>query len=118
MRVPFGRGGHPRLRLGLGLLASTMLCSAGSALAQDTPPQGGANAQNAGAEDEEIIVTAQKRAENLQNVPISIQTLATERLEELNVADFEDYSRLTPSVSYQTFQPGQTNVYIRGVASG
>jgi outer membrane receptor protein involved in Fe transport len=96
-----------------------MLCSTGSALAQDTQPQAGTERPERGSDDdEEIFVTAQKRTENLQNVPVSIQTLSTERLEELNVSDFEDYSRLTPSVSYQTLQPGQTNVYIRGVASG
>jgi len=67
---------------------------------------------------EEIIVTAQKRTENLQQVPVSIQALGTEKLEELNVADFDDYVKFLPSVSYQTFGPGFALVYMRGVASG
>ena len=51
-------------------------------------------------------------------MPISIQALGTQQLEELNVSNFQDYTQLLPSISYQTFQPGTTNVYIRGVASG
>ena len=116
------------------LLASTMLTAAGSAIAQTAPAVGTQGAQaapapspaqapasnsNASSEpSDEIIVTAQKREENLQNVPISIQALSTARLEQANVSNFNDYTKLTPSVSFQTAQPGVTNVYIRGVASG
>lgn len=39
---------------------------------------------------EEVIVTAQKRTENLQEVPLSIQAIGSERLEELHVKGFED----------------------------
>jgi iron complex outermembrane recepter protein len=105
---------------GLGLLTTTMLCGSGAALAQATPapadqPAAAAQDEN---QDNEIFVTAQKRSENLQNVPISIQALGGAQLEEQNVSNFQDYTRLLPSISYQTFQPGTTNVYIRGVASG
>lgn len=68
--------------------------------------------------DDEIVVTAQKREENLQNVPISIQALGTRKLDQLNVTNFEDFSKLLPSVSFQSSQPGVTTVYMRGVASG
>jgi outer membrane receptor protein involved in Fe transport len=106
-------------RAALGLFGSTILCSTGAAFAQPAQPAQPAPAA-APAEDngDVIIVTAQKRSENLQNVPISIQALGTQQLEDLNVANFQDYTRLLPSISYQTFQPGTTNVYIRGVASG
>ena len=67
---------------------------------------------------ENIIVTAQKRSEDIQDVPVSIQAIGNERLEQLNVADFEDYVRFLPSVSYQTTNPGFAQVYMRGVASG
>jgi iron complex outermembrane recepter protein len=66
----------------------------------------------------DIVVTAQRREESLQNVPISIQALGTQKLEQLNVASFNDYTRLLPSVSFQTSSPGNTTVYFRGVASG
>ncbi len=67
---------------------------------------------------DEIVVTAQKRSENLQNVPISIQVLGTKKLDQLDVANFNDFAKLLPSVTFQTVQPGQTEVYIRGVVSG
>jgi iron complex outermembrane recepter protein len=67
---------------------------------------------------EEIVVTAQKRTEDLQSVPLSIQAFSTQRLAELNVQRFDDYVRFLPSVSYQTFGPGFASVYMRGVASG
>jgi iron complex outermembrane recepter protein len=67
---------------------------------------------------EEIVVTAQKRSEDMQSVPISIQAFSTQRLQELNVQKFDDYVRFLPSVSYQTAGPGFAQVYMRGVASG
>ena len=45
-------------------------------------------------------VTAQKRTENLQDVPISIQVLGNQKLTEMNVSDFDDYAKLLPSLSY------------------
>ena len=70
---------------------------------------------------EEIIVTSQKRAENLQDVPISIQALGNQTLEELNVKNFNDYVRMLPSVSMQPALgsgSGFSAVYMRGIATG
>jgi outer membrane receptor protein involved in Fe transport len=67
---------------------------------------------------DDIIVTAQKRDENIQDVAISIQAIGTRRLDELNVTNFNEYTQLLPSVAFQTSQPGLTTVYMRGVASG
>ena len=55
---------------------------------------------------ENIVVTAQKRQEDIQDVPVSIQAIGNEQLEELNVADFDDYVKVLPSVTYQTAGPG------------
>lgn len=66
----------------------------------------------------EVVVTAQKRSEKLSSVPISIQALTTKKLDQLNISNFNDYAAQLPSVSFQTTQPGSTNVYVRGVASG
>ena len=63
-------------------LASSALYVA-PALAQDAPP-----ADDATVTDPEIIVTAQKRSESMQNVPISIQALSTKKLDELNISNF------------------------------
>jgi outer membrane receptor protein involved in Fe transport len=67
---------------------------------------------------EEITVTAQKREQNLQEVPISVQVLGAEQLEQLNISNFTDYVQYMPSVSFQSFGPGQTQIYMRGVADG
>ncbi len=91
------------------MMAGSILASA-PALAQD------AAEETVG--DDEIIVTAQKREENLQNVPISIQALSTRKLDQLGISDFNEFTKQLPSVSFQTSQPGSTTVYMRGVASG
>ena len=67
---------------------------------------------------EEIIVTAQKRSENLQDVPISVQVLGSEQLTDLNLSDFADYIEFLPTVSYISQRPGVSQVYMRGIASG
>jgi outer membrane receptor protein involved in Fe transport len=67
---------------------------------------------------EEVVVSAQKRDENLQNVPLSITALGTTKLEELHVQDFEDYAKFLPSVAYQSYGPGFARVFMRGVSSG
>jgi len=66
----------------------------------------------------EVVVTAQKRVENLQDVPLSIQAIGTKKLEEMNVTKFDDYAQLLPSVSFQSTGPSVEHVYMRGVASG
>ena len=48
----------------------------------------------------------QKRTENLQNVPISITAISTEKLEQLNVQNFDDYVKYLPSVAYQSYRRG------------
>ncbi len=72
----------------------------------------------AGAGLEEIIVTAQKRVEDAQKVPISIQVLGGEKLEQLQVSNFEDYAKFLPSMSFQTLGPGQAQIYFRGISGG
>lgn len=93
------------------LLATTMLASPawGQAAATADEPATGFD---------EIIVTAQKREQNLQDVPISIQALGTEKLDQLQAQAFDDYVRFLPSVTYQTSGPGTARVYFRGVSSG
>src|SRR5438270_3981446 len=67
---------------------------------------------------EEVVVTAEKRTENLQNVPVSITALGTEKLQELGVQNFDDYVKFLPSVAYQTGGPGFAKIYLPGTASG
>src|SRR5688572_29369231 len=67
---------------------------------------------------EEVVVSAQKRDESLQDVPLSIQAIGQEQLSELKVDDFGDYVKFLPNVSYQTYGPGCSRPYMRGVSSG
>lgn len=67
---------------------------------------------------EEIIVTAQKREQNLQDVPISVQVLGNQQLEQLNLDSFADYIEFLPTVSFQSARPGISQVYMRGIVSG
>jgi iron complex outermembrane receptor protein len=67
---------------------------------------------------EEVIVTAQKRTEDLQKVPISLTVLGAEQLQQHQVASFDDFVKLLPSVSFQSLGPGQSQLYFRGVSSG
>ena len=66
----------------------------------------------------EIVITATKREERLQNVPMSVQAIGTRRLDQLNISNFEEYTKQLPSVSFNTSQSGGTVVYMRGVATG
>lgn len=86
---------------------------AGAATAQ-TPPA----PASTGTQLEEIIVTAQKREQNLQDVPVSIQAIDTRKLEQLQVAHFDDYLKYLPSLSSQSYGPGQSQLYVRGVTNG
>ncbi|WP_404333643.1 TonB-dependent receptor [Sphingomonas sp. MMS12-HWE2-04] len=97
-----------------GLLASTALSLPAMAQAQDAQ----SSASDLPPDQEEIVVTAQKRDENIQSVPISIQAIGTRKLDQLNISNFNEYTQLLPSVAFQTTQPGSTTVYMRGVASG
>jgi iron complex outermembrane recepter protein len=90
-------------------VASALLACMPAAYAQER------TAENAGLE--EIVVTATKRAENLQDVPISIQALGTAKLEQLHVTNFDDYALFLPSVEFQSTGPGFEHVYMRGVSS-
>src|SRR5258708_1395088 len=94
----------------LGSCAAASLASRASAAAADTE----ANSEAI----QEVTVTAQRRSENAQNVPITIQTLSGDQLKELNVASFEDAVRFLPNVSFATNGPGQGNIFMRGLSPG
>src|SRR5215469_443136 len=66
----------------------------------------------------EVIVTAQRRSENLQDVPISMQALTSETLKQLNISTFNDYIRFLPNVTAASNGPGQNEIFMRGVSAG
>jgi outer membrane receptor protein involved in Fe transport len=66
---------------------------------------------------QEITVTAQRRTENMQDVPIQIQALTSETLKQLNVATFDDFVKYLPNVSAASNGPGQGSIYMRGLST-
>ena len=66
----------------------------------------------------EVIDTAQRRSENIQNVPISMQALTAEVLKQLNVSTFDDYIKYLPNVTVANNGPSQNEIFMRGVSGG
>ncbi len=82
----------------------------------------GQNARNAPSSVlEEVVVTAQRRAESAQEVPISITAVSQAMLEQLNIDDFSDFAKIVPSLNYLDYGPtgyrGVRPLAIRGVYS-
>ena len=88
------------------ILASAVLMASPSIIAQED------------RKIEKVIVTAQKKSENLQDVPISVNTLSNEDLNNLNIKDFSDYVLQLPSVSAIQRRPGMGQIFMRGISDG
>ena len=67
---------------------------------------------------EEVIVTAAKQTQSLQDIPISVHVMSEKQLQDLQVKGFSDYMLYMPTVSYTSAGPGFGQVYMRGIASG
>jgi iron complex outermembrane receptor protein len=111
-RLPANRALLPlasAVLMSVGMAAPTLQAAAAVAAASDTADTGTL---------EEVVVTAQKRTEDLQKVPITLTVLSNEKLAEHQVQNFDDYAKLLPNVSYQSLGPGQAQMYFRGITSG
>ena len=71
-----------------------------------------------GLEIADIVVTAQRRSESIQNVPITIQALSSETLSQLSVTTFDDMVKYLPNVALSSNGPAQGNIFMRGLALG
>ena len=69
------------------------------------------------AQIETIQVTATKRSESIQDIPVSVTALNGNALENLGVDNFQDYVEFLPNVVFQGTGPGQNEIYIRGAAT-
>jgi len=96
---------------------AAILGSASYAASAAAPATGGATEANTEALAE-VIVTAERRSENLQDVPISLQALTAETLRQLNVSTFDDYVKFLPNVTAASNGPGQNEIFMRGVSAG
>lgn len=66
---------------------------------------------------EVIQVTATKRIESIQDVPVTVSALTGDSLEKLGVSNFDQYVEFLPNVVFQGTGPGQNEIYIRGAAT-
>lgn len=69
------------------------------------------------AQIKEIVVTATKRVESMQDVPVSVTALQGDSLEQLRIGNFQDYILYLPNVVSQGTGPGQSEIFIRGAAT-
>ena len=97
----------------LPLTVAIYLAVGSAAFAQEVSPPPAADPaapETRAATLDTVTVTAQKRVENQQRVPISMQVLGAEKLDQLNITDFDDYAKFLPAVSFQTLGPGFAQV--------
>ena len=100
------------------LLATTMLTSVSSAIAASAD-----YAANSSSGLETVVVTAEKREEDLQKVPMNVAVLTSDNLSDLHLNDFTDFVKYMPSVNYAVSGqgsnggPGFANITMRGIAS-
>ena len=87
-------------------------------LAQTAPDTSTTTAEPPTVGLEEITVTAQRRNESMQNVPISMQAFTEQTLQQLNVQTFDDYIKYLPNVTTANNGPGQNEVFMRGLSAG
>src|SRR6266581_2566902 len=99
------------------LFSSTSLSSWLIAGAMAAGGAGAAHAADVAAVDE-VIVTAQKRAENVQNVPQAVQVVSATQLAAAGVREFTDLTKLAPSLVVRPAeQPVNSSVSIRGIGT-
>src|ERR1041384_4227074 len=96
MRTRYRRTAPAALRVASATLASALLLTP-SAGAEDATAEGAAPAVARGRVIEEIIVTAQKREENVHDVPISMSVMSSDFLEQQSITDFRELALLVPN---------------------
>jgi iron complex outermembrane receptor protein len=103
------------------LLSATALAMffANPALAQTAPAAEAPQADDASVESEEIIVTASKREQTLQDTPISVAVASKAQIEQSQIRDLIDLQTLVPSLKVGQLQSSaNTNFVIRGFGNG
>ncbi|MGH8266078.1 MAG: TonB-dependent receptor plug domain-containing protein, partial [Steroidobacteraceae bacterium] len=100
----------------IGLAVAAALAGAAAQRAPALDAAAAADASSAPLQ--EIIVTARKRQENLQDVPLSIDVFTQKDLKNLAINGLDDYAQKVPSISYISTGPGTQLFVMRGVSDG
>jgi iron complex outermembrane receptor protein len=98
-------------------LARVLLSGASLALLTGQSAACAQAADGGAASVAEVVVTAQKRAENIQKVPISMTALSEKDLQRLDIRTLQDLSRQAPSLVVVSAGPGENELIIRGISS-
>jgi len=64
---------------------------------------------------EEVIVTAQKKDDTLQTVPMTVNAVTSETIQKYNMLDFKDVAQVTPGLTMESNSPRTANVSLRGI---
>jgi len=113
-------GAHSKIALAVAAALCGATAARGpTALAADAAaPNADATSAQSANTLQEVVVTATKRTENLQNVPLSVDVFTAQDLQNLDIKQFEDYAYKTPSVTFTSVGPGTQSFFIRGVSDG
>jgi iron complex outermembrane receptor protein len=94
------------------MLLACVSCAAMPAMAQDAP----AGAVEEGA-IEDIVVTAQRRSERVQDIPVAISAFGGESIERAGIASLENIAPRVPSFYFGSFGAARPQLYIRGIGT-
>ncbi|MBS0364617.1 MAG: TonB-dependent receptor [Proteobacteria bacterium] len=97
-------------------IAAAVATALGAAL--PLPAAFAANADVAATSLQEVVVTARKRTENLQDVPISVDVFTSRDMKNLAITGFDDYAQKVPSISFISTGPGTQVFVMRGASDG
>ena len=92
-----------------GVCASALLFAI-PAMAQEAAPAGGEQ-----VESTEVIITASKRRESLQTVPMSVEAVTSDTIQKMNIQKFEDVQKLSPGLVLNSADGRGQNISLRGV---
>src|SRR5271163_4647710 len=99
---------------------AAIMAGASYAASAAAPPTDSSDASASASGDAlaEITVTATRRTENMQDVPIAMQAFTAQVLQQLNISTFDDYIKYLPNVTTANNGPGQNEVFMRGLSAG
>jgi iron complex outermembrane receptor protein len=92
-------------------LCTAAIISIPAAMAQESTDEGGR------VRLEEVVVTATKRSEVLQDVPVAVTAITAAEIEARGFTNYSDYINTVPNMYMQDLGPGQTQIYIRGLVA-
>ena len=100
------------------LLTSSALLLAQAIAAASHAQESGSSVRGAdAAQFDEIVVTARKRNENLQDVPTAVTALGVAQMQDAGAVDIRDVARLTPGLFYRAFSNQVPTLWMRGIGT-